>query len=433
MRLSKLFTKTLKQAPSDQESLNGKLLTRAGFIYQEISGVYTFLPLGLRVLRKIEQIVREEMDAIGGQELLMTTLAPKEFWEKTGRLETVDVLMKAVAANKKAAARHEAEYIISPTHEDMVTPLVQSYCLSYKDLPILPYHIQTKFRNEPRARAGLLRGREFRMKDLYSFHADEAGFKAFYQEISLAYKKIFDRLGLGHLTYYSYASGGDFTKNYSNEWQTIMPGGEDTVYICQKCQSAFGAGLCFNKEIVGDDSSKFKCVECGQSDFKVERACEVGNIFPLGTKYTEAFDFKFTAADGSQQFPVMGSYGFGPSRVMGVLAEVFADEQGIAWPAAVAPFKVHLVDLDNRKQITDNKSESEEVYQRLVNAGVEVLFDDRAEVSAGAKFADADLIGCPWQVIVSSKSLAAGGAEVRRRGEKQGKIIKDVVAAFMTQ
>lgn len=431
MKLSKLFTKTLKNAPSDQESLNGKLLTRAGFIYQEISGVYTFLPLGLRVLRKIEQIVREEMDAIGGQELLMTTLAPKEFWEKTGRLETVDVLMKAVAANKKAAAKHSVKYIINPTHEDMVTPLVQSYVFSYKDLPQLPYHIQTKFRNEPRARAGLLRAREFRMKDLYSFHADQAGFDQFYREIGLAYKKIFDRLGLGHITYYSYASGGDFTKNYSNEWQTLLSGGEDTVYICQNCRSDFGAGLCFNKEIVGEDSSQFKCLQCGKSDFRVERTCEVGNIFPLETKYTKAFEFKFTDADGTQKYPVMGSYGFGPSRVMGVLAEVFADGKGVAWPEAVVPFRVHLIDL-NKPNSSNLSNKANDVYDLLTRAGVEVLFDDR-DASAGAKFADADLIGCPWQVIVSPKSLAAGGVEVRRRGEKQGKIVKDVVAAFMTR
>jgi prolyl-tRNA synthetase len=443
VRLSKLFTKTLKQAPADQESLNGRLLTRAGFIYQEISGVYTFLPLGLRVLRKIEQIVREEMDAIGGVEMEFSTLGPSELWEKTGRLETVDVLFKASGANKASEAINDRTYILNPTHEELAAPLVKSYTFSYKDLPVLLYQFQTKFRNEPRPRAGLMRTREFLMEDLYSFHSDDASFAEFYQVAAKAYKKVFERLGLGAKTYYTYASGGSFTEKYSHEFQTIMSSGEDTIYICQNCQSEFGTGLAYNKEVVLPDSSAFKCLQCKKSDFVVEKASEVGNIFPLETRFPQAFDFKFTAADGSQKYPVMGSYGIGVSRLLGVLAEVFADDQGIAWPENVAPFRVHLIDLNssNPTNLTNPSNESSNVYEKLTASGVETLFDDRFDVSAGEKFADADLIGCPWQVIVSKKSLAAGrspsgdtagGAEVRRRGEKQGKImdITSVGAAF---
>ena len=386
------------------------------------------MPLGLRVLRKIEQIIREEMDAIGGQEVLMSTLAPKELWEKTGRLETVDVLMKAVAANKASSLKHDADYVISPTHEEMITPLAQSYLLSYKDLPALPYQIQNKFRNEPRARAGLLRTREFPMKDLYSFHADDAGFTSFYNVAAGAYKKVFERLGLGHLTYFTVASGGDFTKKHSHEFQTVMPGGEDTIYllnICQNCKSEFGAGLAYNKEVVLPDSSSFKCEQCSQNNFTVEKACEVGNIFPLETRFSEAFNFKYVDEAGQPQFPVMGSYGIGPSRVMGVLAEVFADDKGVAWPEVVAPFKVQLIDLDSGRAARSGGSTgvADDVYKGLTSVGIEVLFDDRDDVSAGEKFAEADLIGCPWQVLVSKKSLAAGGVEVRKRGEKQGKIV----------
>jgi len=416
MRLSKLFTKTLKNAPSDQESLNGKLLTRAGFIHQETSGVYSFLPLGLLVLNKIENIIREEMNAIGGQEILMSALAPTEYWEKTGRLSAMSTLFKATGANKESTLNNDKDYVLSPTHEETITPLVQKYIFSYKDLPILPYQIQSKFRNEARARGGLLRGREFRMKDLYSFHADASGFESFYQEAATAYAKVFKRLSLHDLTYYTYAAGGDYTKRHTHEFQTLMENGEDTIYICQKCQSPHGAGLAYNKEII-TDSSQFKCLECGGSDFLVEKASEVGNIFPLETRFSEAFGFFFTDKDGTQKHPIMGCYGIGPSRVMGVLAEVFSDAKGLKWPKAVAPFDVHLVDLTK-----DGSGQA--VYDELTSRHISVLWDEREAVSAGVKFTDADLIGIPTQIILSERSKEQGGVEVRTRGEEGSKIIK---------
>jgi len=434
VRLSKLFTKTLKNAPSDQDSLNGRLLTRAGFIHQETSGVYSFLPLGFRVLNKIEQIIREEMTKIGGQEVLMSALSPTDYWQTTGRLEGISVLFKAVGANKLSELNNDKAYILNPTHEDEITPICKRYIFSYKDLPVLPFHIQTKFRNEPRARGGLLRTREFRMKDLYSFHPDDASFLEFYTQASEAYATVFKRLGLGDKTYYTVASGGDFTKKNSHEFQTVMENGEDTIYICRHCTSPHGAGLAYNKEVVAD-SSTFKCPECGNSDFDVVRASEVGNIFPLETRFTEAFGLQFTDHDGSLKSPIMGSYGIGPSRVMGVLAEVFSDAKGLCWPESVAPFKVHLIDIkgqrtDDRIQMTDSgrqktergSAEAEEAYNKLTQSGTEVLFDDRSEASAGEKFADADLIGVPYQIIVSSKSQAAGGVEFRKRGDRQGQI-----------
>ncbi|HSV95087.1 MAG TPA: aminoacyl--tRNA ligase-related protein [Spirochaetia bacterium] len=401
MKMSKMGIRPEKTAPGDAEAINQKLLIQAGFIHQEMAGVYTFLPLGLRVIYKIENIVRKYMDEIGS-ELLMPGLSPKEYWKTTGRLETIDVLFKASAANDVSLAKSDAEYILCPTHEDVVAPLIQKYNPSYKDLPVSVYQIQTKYRNEPRAKSGLLRCREFRMKDLYSFHKDEADLKLFYEEAKKVYMKVFEEIGIGKDTVIALASGGDFTRDYSHEFQTRCETGEDTIYLDKT------TGIAYNKEVMPEGADT-------NPNFEVFNACEVGNIFPLGTKFTQANGYEYTDKDGSKKPVVMGSYGIGISRMMGVLVEKFHDDKGIIWPASVAPFQVHLVDLQQLE-------EAGKIYTQLKNAGVDSLWDDR-EMSAGEKFADADLIGCPVRVLVSSRSLQNGGVEVKLRSETESKII----------
>ena len=401
MKMSRMGVKPEKMAPKDAEAVNQKLLTQGGFIFQEMAGAYTFLPLGLLVLRKIENIIRKHMDKIGS-EILMTSLAPVELWKQTGRFETVDVLFKAMAANKISEEKSGAEYVLSPTHEEMVTPIAQKFNTSYKDLPMAFYQIQTKFRNEPRAKSGLLRGREFRMKDLYSFHTSEEDLKTYYEESKKVYTQIFEELGLGADTMITLASGGDFTKDYSHEFQTRCESGEDTIYLNRT------SGIAYNKEVMpaGADTDP---------NYEEFSACEVGNIFPLGTKFSEAFDYKYTDKNGEQKLVWMGSYGIGPSRVMGVLVEKFHDENGIIWPKNVAPFKVHLVDLLQQEK-------AEEIYESLSESGIETLWDDR-EATAGEKFANADLVGCPVRVMVSKRSLDQGGVEVKLRTSAESEIV----------
>jgi prolyl-tRNA synthetase len=401
MKMSKMGVRPEMSPPKDAEAINQKLLIQAGFIHQEMAGVYTFLPLGLRVLNKIEDIVRKHMDEIGS-ELLMPALSSKENWKTTGRLETIDVLFKACAANAVSLAKSEAEYVLCPTHEDVVTPLVQYYNPSYKDLPVAVYHIQSKFRNEPRAKSGLLRCREFRMKDLYSFHADEADLKRFYEEAKKVYLDIFEEIGIGKDTVVALASGGDFTKDYSHEFQTRCESGEDTIYLDKK------TGIAYNKEVKpeGADSNP---------DMEKFTASEVGNIFPLGIKFSKAFGYEYTDKDGSKKPVITGSYGIGTSRLIGVLVEKFHDEKGIIWPKNVAPFLVQIVDLQQ-------PVESKAIYEQLKKENIDALWDDR-EMSAGQKFADADLIGCPVRVVVSSRSLQGGGVEIKLRNETESKIV----------
>lgn len=401
MKMSQMGVKPEKTAPKDAEAINHKLLVQAGFVYQEMAGVYTFLPLGLKVLNKIERIIRKHMDKIG-TEILMSSLCPVENWKKTGRFDSVDVLFKAVAANRISEERSNADYVLSPTHEDMVTPIAQKFNTSYKDLPVAFYQIQTKFRNEPRAKSGLLRGREFRMKDLYSFHTNEEDLKVYYEVAKKVYADIFEEIGLGEHTMITLASGGDFTKDYSHEFQTRCESGEDTIYLNKK------TGVAYNKEVMPEGADN-------NPDFEVFSACEVGNIFPLGTKFSSAFDYKFTDSDGEQKLVWMGSYGIGPSRLMGVLVEKFNDDKGIVWPSAVAPFTVHLIDIQQNEK-------AQEIYERLNNEGIEVLWDDR-DMGAGGKFASADLIGCPFRVVVSEKSLVAGGLEVKQRSGGEPEIM----------
>ncbi len=409
MKQSQLATKTLREAPTDEQSVNAILLTRAGFIDKLAAGVYSYLPLGLRVLRKIENIVREEMLAIGGQEILMPVLHPRENWEQTGRWDGLDVLFKLKAVGDK-------DFALGPTHEEIVAPLAKKLILSYKDLPLYLFQIQTKFRNEPRAKSGILRTREFLMKDLYSFHASQEDLDSYYEKVIPVYFKIFERCGLKEKTYLTLASGGTFAK-YSHEFQTVCEAGEDTIYICQNCKN-----LAINAEIKNETP---KCPACSGMEFEEAKAAEVGNIFKLGTKYSAPFNLKFKDKDGSEKTVIMGCYGAGPSRLMGTIVEVLHDEKGIIWPESVAPFKYHLLTI-NSQQLTINnaiKDAAEKVEAALEKQGNEVLYDDRDGLSAGAKFAEADLIGIPYRLVISEKTLEKDSVEMKKRSEKETKLI----------
>lgn len=412
MRQSKLYTKTRKEAPADEVSKNAILLTRAGFIHKEMAGVYTFLPLGLRVLKKIEDIVRHHMDTIGN-ELVMSSLAPRELWEKTGRADIVDVLMKTMPANKASEEKSTNSYILNPTHEELITPIASEYARSYKDLPAAFYQIQTKFRNEARAKSGLLRGREFRMKDLYSFHRDQADLMEYYEKSKEVYMNVYRELGLGDDTFITVAGGGDFTKEFSHEFQTVTEAGEDIIYLDRK------NNIAYNKEVVTEENATRLSVDF--NSLEQVKACEVGNIFPLGTKFTKAFDYTYTDEEGKQAEVYMGCYGIGPSRLMGVIAEKFGDDKGLVWPASIAPFSLHLILISKDKESEATKL-AEELYAKLTAAHVEVLFDDREE-GAGSKFADSDLIGIPMRVVVSDKSLEKGGVEIKERTSDTSEII----------
>lgn len=414
MKFSTSYIKTKKEISAEIESINGKLLTRAGFIHQEMAGAYSFLPLGLRVLKKIEEIVRKRMDEIGS-EMLMTSLHPKSLWETTHRLNTVDVLFKVMGANAKSLEKNGVEYILAPTHEDMVTPLVQENVLSYKDLPKYVYQIQTKFRNEPRAKSGLMRGREFRMKDLYSFNRSKEDLMRFYEIAQAQYRKVYEDLGIGADTFLTVASGGDFTKDYSHEFQLLVDSGEDTIYLDRE------KGIAYNKELKTEEDAKKLGVDF--SSLEELRASEVGNIFPLGTKYTEAFDFRYVDENGDKQLVWMGSYGIGTSRIMGVMVEKFHNEAGIIWNENIAPFKYHLISLA-RDTSSETYKESLRVYTELTSKGIEVLWDDRLDVTNGEKFNDADLIGCPYRLVVSDKTLKENKIELKKRSEKESKLVE---------
>lgn len=407
MKQSKLFTKTRKEAPKDEVSVNAQLLIRAGFVDKLMAGVYTFLPLGLRVINKIENIIREEMNAIGGREVLMPTLHPKENWEKTGRWSSMDDLYKLKDSS-------EREFALGGTHEEVIVPLAKKFVDSYKEFPFYIYQFQNKFRMELRAKSGILRGREFLMKDLYSFHLSEGDLSEYYEKVKEAYFKIFERLGLKEKTFLTFASGGSFSK-YSHEFQTVTPAGEDVIYVCKKCK------LAVNKEIKGEVE---KCPECGSSEFFEEKAIEVGNIFKLMNKYSKPFDFLIKNEKGENVEVLMGCYGIGLGRALGTVVEAFHDDKGIIWPESVAPFKVHLILVKGQKSESQKVGdEAEKIYKELSDKNIEVLFDDR-EVSAGEKFADADLIGIPYRIVVSEKSLKAGGVEVKKRSEEKSEIIE---------
>ncbi|MEO5690700.1 MAG: aminoacyl--tRNA ligase-related protein [Candidatus Saccharimonadales bacterium] len=382
MKVSQLFTKTLRDAPSDEVAKNAQLLIRSGFVYKEMAGVYTYLPLGKRTLENIIGIIREEMNNVGGNEISLTALQKKETWETSGRWDdkVLDVWFKTKLASG-------AELGLAPTHEEPLTKLMKSYISSYKDLPIYPYQFQIKFRNELRSKSGLMRGREFWMKDLYSFSKDQAEHDTFYESMSEAYDRVYDRLGIGDITYKTFASGGSFSK-YSHEYQTLSEVGEDTIYVHKDKKIAINQEV-YNDEVMADlGVSKDELEEC--------KAVEVGNIFTLNTKFSEDFNLQYAAEDGTSKHAFMGSYGIGPSRLMGLLAEHFADDKGLVWPENIAPFRVYLINIG------DTADKAHELYEELTQRGVTVLWDDRDE-RPGAKFADADLMGIPHRIVVSEK------------------------------
>ena len=401
MRLSKTFVKTLREAPKDETARNGQLLVRAGFINKEMAGVYDYLPLGLRVIENIKNIVREEMNNIGCEELLLTALQNPEPWEKTGRFsdKEVDVWFKTELASGGMLG-------LAPTHEEPITTLMKTYISSYKDLPVYVYQFQTKFRNELRAKSGILRGREFLMKDLYSFHTTEKDLDDFYKKVERAYMNVFERLGLGEDTIETFASGGMFSK-YSHEFQTLLPVGEDTVYYNAD------KTIAVNKEVMNDET--LKDLNLKREELIEGPAAEVGNIFKLKLKYSEPLGLKYIDKNNEQKTVCMGCYGIGISRLMGVVAEKFADDKGLVWPESIAPFKYYLVGIGEK-----GMEQAEEYYKAHQD---EVLFDDR-DIRPGEKFADAELMGIPYRVVISDKTLATGSAEITNRQTGETKLIK---------
>ncbi len=371
-----------------------------------MAGVYDYMPLGLRVLNKIIGIIREEMNEIGGQEVTLSSLQEKTTWEPTNQWddEQVDVWFKTKLKN-------DTELGLAVTHEPAMTKMLKDYIQSYRDLPQYVYQFQTKFRNETRAKSGIMRTREFIMKDLYSFDIDEASHLEFYEKAKNAYKKIFQRLGIGHITYLTFASGGMFSK-FSHEFQTISGAGEDTIYVDEE------KGVALNKEVFTDDV--IENLGLDKSHLVEKRAVEVGNIFTLGTRFSDALGLTYATESGENKSVFMGSYGIGPGRVMGTIVETLSDDKGIIWPESIAPFQVHLLALGEDDTV---KSKAHDVYEKLLAQGVEVLFDDRVGLSAGEKFADADLLGMPLRAVISKRSLEENGVEIKKRTEEKGRVV----------
>ena len=396
MRQSRLFTKTRRDAPADEVSKNAQLLVRAGYVHKEMAGVYSYLPLGLRVLTKVENIIREEMDAIGGQEIRMATLHPSENWKTTGGWDAVDVLFKI-------QSRTEKEYALGQSEEEIITPIAQEYTLSYKDLPVAIYQIGQKYRDELRAKSGVMRGREFGMKDMYSFHETQEDFEKFYEIVKASYLKAFKRCGLEVKV--TEASGGAFSEKLSYEFMALSEAGEDDILYCSECTH------CANVEVAKEKEGDI-CSKCGKGTLTAARAVEVGNVFDLGIKYPKAFSFTYKDKEGKDQAPIVGCYGFGTSRLVGTIVETFADEKGIIWPENVAPFTHHLVSLG--KDGDEITKTADALYDDLVKAGVEVLYDDR-DARAGEKFAESDLLGIPTRIVVGKDALAEGKFEVVAR------------------
>lgn len=410
MLQSKLFSKTLKKAPKEAKIASHKLLLRGDFISQLASGIYSFLPLGYRIHRKIEEVVREEMNAIGGQEVFLPSLQPKEIWQKTDRWDHMDPPLF------KIKDRHKKEFVLGPTHEEVITDLLKGQVQSYKDLPVYLYQIQTKFRNEMRFAGGLLRAREFVMKDLYSFHPDKKDLDKFFNKVLLAYDKIFKRCGLKAIK--SEASGGVFTKEKTYEFQVMSKEGEDKIIYCPKCNWAT------NLEVTKIKAGQ-KCPKC-ESKLVKANSIEVGHTFRLGTKYSKALNLYFRDKKGEKKPVVMGCYGIGLGRLMAAIVEINHDDKGIIWPKEVAPFDCHLLALSGSKKKFERKigKVSEKLYQDLERAGLEVLYDDRKDKTAGEKFAEADLIGIPIRIIVSEKTLKRGCVEIKKRKEEKTRLIK---------
>lgn len=404
MRVTQLFTKTSKTAPADEISKNARLLIQAGYIHKEMAGAYTFLPLGLRVLENICTVIREEMNAIGGQELKLTTLQDAEIWKATGRWddEVVDIWFKTKLKN-------DTEVGLGPTHEEPLVRAVKPFINSYKDLPFLAYQIQTKFRNETRAKSGVMRGREFLMKDLYTFARTQEEHEELYERIKQAYFKVFERLGIGEQTFLTFASGGMFSQ-YSHEFQTLTEAGEDTIYLDRSKRIAV------NDEVYNDQV----LAELGLERERLEevKAAEVGNIFTLKDKFSGPLGLTFTDESGQEQTVLMGCYGIGPSRLVGVITELMADEHGLVWPENIAPFTVYLARLGMEDTVV---TAADKLYDELTVSGIEVLYDDR-DARPGEKFADADLLGIPHRVVVSARSLEQGKIEHKLRTEAEASL-----------
>jgi len=385
--------------------VNAQLLIRAGYIFKMMAGVYAFTPLGLRVVENIKQIIREEMNAIDGQELIMTNLQPKEIWNQTGRWDddVVDVWFKTELKDGN-------EVGLAWSHEEAIMEMMRQHIKSYKDLPTSVYQFQTKLRNELRAKSGIMRGREFVMKDMYSLHATEEDLDAYYEGVKKAYMTIFDRLGIGNDTYITFASGGAFTQ-FSHEFQTLCEVGEDTLYLNRE------KNIAVNEEVL---EAALKEFDIKKEDMEVVKASEVGNIFNFGTEKSEQMKIHYTDSDGKNQPIYLASYGIGVTRVMGVIVEKFADDRGIVWPENIAPYKVHLTCLSKNEDVLN---QAEELYKDLQSKGIDVLFDDRPKLGAGQRLGDADLLGMPYRILISDKSLEAGGVEFTTRKSRESEII----------
>ena len=403
MRQSKLFTRARREAPADEVAKNAQLLIRAGFVHKEMAGVYSYLPLGLRVLTKIENIIRKEMDAIGGQEIRMATLHPSENWKQTGGWDAVDVLFKI-------QSRTDKEYALGQSEEEIVTPIAREYVESYKDLPAAIYQIGQKYRDELRAKSGVMRGREFGMKDMYSLHETQEDFDRFYETVKAAYFRAYTRCGL--VAKATEASGGSFSEKISYEFMVLTDAGEDDIVYCEACN------FCANTEVATTRAGG-SCPNCHTGVLQGARASEVGNVFDLGQRYPKAFNFTYKNKEGNNQYPIMGCYGFGTSRLVGVIVEKLSDERGLVWPASVAPFAVHIVSLGKADDGVTETADT--LYDVLGKRGVEVLYDDR-DMSAGQKFAESDLIGIPSRIIVGKDAATTGTFEVVERAS--GKVEK---------
>ena len=405
MRLSQTFTKTTKSAPADEQANNAKLLIQAGFIHKEMAGVYAFLPLGLKVIENIKQIVREEMNNIGGSELIMTNLQRQELWEKTNRWddEVVDIWFKTELKNGSKIG-------LAWTHEEPITDMMKNYISSYRDLPVNVYQFQNKLRNELRAKSGIMRGREFIMKDLYSYSRSEEEHQKIYKAITDAYMRIYDRVGLGEITYVTRASGGAFAK-YSDEFQTITDAGEDIIYLDKENKIAINEEV-YNEQALDELGLK-------KDGYEKVKAAEVGNIFHLGTEKSEKLGLSFTDEDGQEKPIVMGSYGLGINRLMGVIAEHFSDDKGLVWPNSVAPAMVYLASVGQSEAV---KNQADKLYDDLIKSNISVIYDDR-DTRPGQKFADAELMGIPYRVVVSEKTLESNSFELKSRTSDETKLV----------
>lgn len=406
MRQSKIFTKTKKESPADEVSKNAELLIRAGYIFKEMAGVYSYLPLGLRVIKKIESIIRDEMNLVGGIEMKTSILQNKEIWEKTNRWDD-----KEVDIWFKTKLKNDTEIGLSWSNEENFTNILKQYTNSYKDLPVYAYDFKDIMRNEVRSKSGIMRGREFYWKALYSFSKDEIEHNDFYEKMKITYSNIFKKVGIGHLTYLTFASGGAFSK-YSHEFQTITGAGEDTIYVSED------NAIAINKEVFEDEVVASLGLE--KNKLVEHRGIEVGNIFTLGTSKAESLDLYYTNEKGNKVPAFLGSYGIGLGRLMGTVVEVLSDDKGIIWPESIAPFKIHLLLLGDDETVS---KEANNIYEKLIKNGIEVLFDDRAGISPGEKFADADLLGMPYRGVVSARSIKENGIELKKRIEEKGKIV----------